>query len=264
MAGYSIVTVDADNIETYGLFCVKNRKHPGYLTKRAWLKHRFEEGLRLKLIITEDGRQAGFLEYVPGEHTWRVVKAKGYLVIHCIWVNAHKFPFKGMASDLLSACVRDAEESKKKGLAVVVSDGPWMAGKELFIKNGFELVDEAEPYYQLLVKQVKKGHPPSFPGPKSWKQRLPKSDDLQLIYTNQCPFIGKAVAELPPVAKQFGISLKLIELDNPAVARKRMPSPYGVVSLVYQGRLLVDHPISATRFRNILQKELGLEPPNSH
>ena len=46
--------------------------------------------------------------------------------------------------------------------------------------------------------------------------------------------------------------------NDPAEARERMPSPYGVISLVYQGRLLADHPISATRFKNILQKDLKL------
>jgi len=36
--------------------------------------------------------------------------------------------------------------------------------------------------------------------------------------------------------------------------------PYGMINLVYKGQLLADHPISATRFRNILQKDLGLSP----
>jgi hypothetical protein len=99
---------------------------------------------------------------------------------------------------------------------------------------------------------------PEFP--QNWAERLSQFRDLQLIYTNQCPYIGKAVAELPPVAEQHGIQLQLLELNDPAEARERIPSPYGVISLVYQGRLLADHPISATRFKNILQKELKLQP----
>ena len=84
--------------------------------------------------------------------------------------------------------------------------------------------------------------------------------DLELLYTNQCPYIGKAIAELPQVAEQHGIQLRLIELIDAAEARKRLPSPYGVFCLGYRGRLLADHPISATRFRNILQNELQLRP----
>lgn len=65
MNQYRIVNVDPGNVEEFGFFCVKNRKHPGYATKLNWLQQRFEEGLRLKLIVTRDGKRAGFLEYIP-------------------------------------------------------------------------------------------------------------------------------------------------------------------------------------------------------
>lgn len=253
---FSIITVDADNVEDLGFFCVKNKKHPGYITKITWLQNRFEEGMRIKLILTKGGKQAGFLEYIPGEYTWRVIHAPDWLVIHCIWVNSNKFPFEGMASALLNDCIKDAKSSGKEGVAVVTSDSSWMASKDVFIRNGFEQVDEAPPHFQLLAKRIEGELLPAFP--QDWSERLSQYHDLQLIYTNQCPYIGKAIAELPLVAEQHGIQLHLIELNNAKEARKRMPSPYGVISLVYQNRLLADHPISATRFRNILQKELKL------
>ena len=256
MSGFSVVTVNAENVGQLGFFCVKGRKHPGYVAKSSWLRQRFEEGMRIKLLLTEGGKQAGFLEYIPGEYTWRVVHAPDYMVIHCIWVSSKKFPFKGMASALLGESLRDAESSGKHGVAVVTSDGPWMANRDVFVKNGFELVDEAQPHYQLLVSRTGAGSPPVFP--RDLTERLSTSRGLRLFYTNQCPYVGKAVAELPAVAERHGIRLHLVELKDAAEARERMPSPYGVVSLVYEGRLLVDHPISATRFGNILQKELGL------
>lgn len=260
MAEYSIITVDAGNVDKFGLFCVKNKKHTGYIAKRKWLEDRFREGLRIKLILTEEGQQAGFLEYVPGAYTWRAIEAPNYLVIHCIWVNSKKYPFKGMASDLLASCIQDAKNHKMSGVAAVTSDGPWMAKKDFFINHGFEVVDQAEPSYQLVAKKLKHSPVPSFP--KNWRQRLEPYTDLQLFYTNQCPYIGKAVEELPPVARKFGIALKMVELNNPAEARAILASPYGMFSLVYRGQLLADHPISATRFRNILEKELKLEQQN--
>ena len=258
MADFSIITVDRDNVDEMGFFCVKNKKHPGYAAKRAWLDQRFEEGLRIKLLLTPEGEQAGFLEYIPGQHTWRVVRAPDHLVIHCIWVKAAKSPHRGIASALLDACTEDAESTGKEGVAVVTSDGPWMVGKAVFLKHGFEQVDEAPPCFQLMVRQTGGGPPPSFPN--NWDERLRRCRDLQLLYTNQCPYIGKAIAELPLVAERHGIRLHLVELSDATEAQERMPSPYGVISLVYQGRLLADHPISATRFKNILQKELRLQP----
>ncbi|UCF79469.1 MAG: hypothetical protein JSW03_04305 [Candidatus Eiseniibacteriota bacterium] len=131
-----------------------------------------------------------------------------------------------------------------------------MASKELFLKNGFEEVDDAPPHFQLLAKRIRKRPLPTFP--RNWDERLKSFRKLTLIYTHQYPYIGKAVAELPPMAEKHGVRLNLVELRDAAEARRRMPSPYGTVSLVYDGRLLADHPISATRFRNILQRESGL------
>jgi len=257
MTDYNIITVDSGNVEEFGFFCVRNKKHPGYISKLGWLQRRFEEGMRFKLILTTDGKHAGFLEYVPGEYTWRVVNAPGYLVIHCLWVKSNKFPSRGMASALLKDCLKEAERGNKVGVAVVTSDDTWMAGKEVFLRNGFEEVDKAEPYFQLYMKRRGQGPLPAFP--QNWDERLKQYQGLQLIYTNQCPYIGKAAVELPPVAEKHGVKLLLVELNDPAEAREKMPSPYGMVSLVYNGQLLADHPISATRFKNILQRELKLQ-----
>lgn len=264
MSDYSVITVDASNADEYGIFCIKNKKHPGYIAKHAWLKQRFADGLRMKMIQTNEDTIAGFLEYIPGEYSWRAVNnAAGYMIIHCIWVVSDKFPYKGMASALIRDCVNDANVNGKAGVAVVTSDGPWMATPAVFLKNGFAPADEAEPHYQLLVKQLRDAPLPSFP--ENWDQRLAqfRDQDLHLIYTNQCPYIGKAITELPSIAQKYGIELKMTELNDPVKARVIMPSPYGVFNLVYQGRLLADHPISATRFKNILEGDLKLEKPAS-
>jgi hypothetical protein len=162
-----------------------------------------------------------------------------------------------MASALVQECLAEARSGGKAGVAVVTSEGPWMAGPEVFLKNGLEEVDAAPPHFKLLARRLGSGPEPRFP--TNWEERLGGMDDLRLMYTNQCPYIGKAVTELPPVARRYGMELRLIELADPAEAREKMPSPYGVMSLVYRGRLLADHAISATRFRNILEKELGLK-----
>ena len=61
------------------------------------------------------------------------------------------------------------------------------------------------------------------------------------------------------MALKYGVKLQLLEIENPREARQKMPSPYGAFNLIYNGQLLADHPISATRFRNILEKELKMK-----
>ncbi|MFZ0389983.1 MAG: GNAT family N-acetyltransferase, partial [Calditrichia bacterium] len=247
---FTIHTIDADNVDEMGFFCVNNRRHPGYISKRAWLQNRFKEGLRIKQVRAGNGKPAGFLEYIPGEYSWRVVKAEGYLVIHCLWVSSAKFGIKGMASALLQECIEDARLQNRYGVAVVSSSGPWMASKEIFLQNGFIQADEAPSGFQLLVYRSGRGPLPAFP--TSWQERMNAFKGLTLLFTGQCPYIGKAIAELPPVAERFGTELSLVSIGSAAEARAKMASPYGMFNLIYNGRLLADHPISATRFRNIL------------
>lgn len=53
----------------------------------------------------------------------------------------------------------------------------------------------------------------------------------------------------------FGIDLKLKKIETVDEA-KNAPSGFGTYSLIYNGKLIEDHYLSATRFRNILKKEL--------
>ena len=79
-----IVTVDASNVAQYGFFCYKSKpKSEGYRRKLGWLEQRVSEGMRIK-IVHENERSARFIEYIPGEFTWRAVRAEGYLVVHCL------------------------------------------------------------------------------------------------------------------------------------------------------------------------------------
>ncbi|WP_282134916.1 hypothetical protein [Seonamhaeicola maritimus] len=53
----------------------------------------------------------------------------------------------------------------------------------------------------------------------------------------------------------YGIDLKVSKINTVEEA-KNAPSGFGVFNLLRDGRLLEDHYISGTRFRNILEKEL--------
>jgi ribosomal protein S18 acetylase RimI-like enzyme len=251
----SIVSVDAGNISQYPPVCFLNPKNEGYRIKLEWLKKRFSEGLRIKLLYLEGEKKCiAFIEYVPGEYAWRAVDAKGYLFIHCIWTTPNKQKRKGYGSLLVEDCIEDAKKQGKCGVAVITSEGPFMAGRDLFLKNGFESVAKAKPSFELMVKTLKKGPLPGF---RDWEKQLGKYKGLNIIYSNQCPWVARFIEELGEVVKKKDLELKVTELKNAGEAQNA-PSVYGVFNLVHNGRLLADHYISNTRFQNILNKELKL------
>jgi len=247
-----IIDVNEENISQYPPTCFLNPKNVGCQIKAEWLKERFSEGLKIKLLYLENDKKChGFIEYVSGEYAWRAVEAKDYLFIHCIWVSPNKFKNKGYGSLLIEECIKDAEKQGKAGVAVIASEGPFMANKELFLKNGFR---EVQTYgvFTLLVKQLRKAAEPKF---NDCEKNLSTYEGLTIVYSNQCPWVARFMSELPETLEGKGLKVNFVELKT-AEQAQAAPSIYAVFNLVNDGQLLADHYISNTRFLNILKKEL--------
>ena len=85
MRKIEIIDTNADNICEYSFCTYKNIKREGYKRKIDWLKRRFSEGMKFRVLHSASEGAVGFIEYIPGEYTWRAVEASGYMVIH--WYN---------------------------------------------------------------------------------------------------------------------------------------------------------------------------------
>lgn len=250
MSTFQIIDITPENAATESLFCIKDPKYPGFKLKVEWLKKRIKEGLKLR-VLKIAGETVGFIEYVPGEFAWRPVRAENYLFIHCMWVYPRRNLGKGYGSILLSECEKDAQALGLRGIATVASNGSWLSSPDIFAKNGFKSIDK-KLRFELMVKQIKDGTLPSF---LDWEKNLKNYEGLNLVYANQCPLFIKSVNEMKITAKKMGFDLKVTVLETPDEIRQ-VASGYGVYSLIYNGRLLADHYISNTRFKNILTKEL--------
>ena len=135
--------------------------------------------------------ERGFIEYIPGKFAWRAVNASDFMFIHCLWVVG-KSKCKGLSKVLLEECIKDAKKNNFNGVAMVVSEGNWLARKDILIKLGFKSVDKAPPSFDLMVLKFKKCADPFFP--KDWDTRINKfKQGLTVIRTDQCPYLDDAV-----------------------------------------------------------------------
>jgi L-amino acid N-acyltransferase YncA len=259
MSDYRIIDTQADNIDGCSLCGNRNAKNLGRRRKADWLKERYADGLRYKVLRSEKSGDVGMIEYALGNYAWRPVEAAGYLVIHCLWV-INKHQGKGLGSLLLDSCLRDAKKSKCQGVAVVTSSDSLMAESDLFIKAGFVLVDSisgsswaGEATYELLVKKLKK----TAPDPRFIveSKRLIKRHrkGLTILAADQCPYAAKSTERIVEASRTLGLEPKVIRVGS-AKASRELPTPYGVFSIIYDGKLIAHRPISATRFMSIMLK----------
>jgi hypothetical protein len=137
------------------------------------------------------------------------------------------------------------------GVAAMVSDGPWMVGKGIFLKNGFVQIAERD-RFQLVIRRLQEGPTPAF---REISHIPAQYQGLNVVYSAQCPMLPKSVNDLVEMAALYGLDLK-VTLLNSAEEAQNAPSYYGVFNLLWNGRLLADHYVSKGRFKNILRKEI--------
>ena len=252
-SGPKIVTINRKNLAEYpDLVCFINAKHPAHSLKTEWVKNRLSEGMRIKLLyVPGQKKAAGFMEYTPGEHAWRAVSAKGYLFIHCVYIYPNVNRNKGMGSMLVSDCIEDAKRNNFDGVAVVTSSNSFMAQKELFLKNGFDLSESDGAGNDLLVCKLKDGPVPVI---NDFNKNLNNYQGLHILFSKQCPWVARLIEEIKESGMVKQLNIRITELKTPAEAQQG-PSLYATFNLVFNGKLLADRYISLTRFNNILKKE---------
>jgi YoaP-like len=248
----SIIDLTPENIADYGVCGYKDvAKHLELQRKIAWFTEYYPQGLRIKALISKTGGYQGMLEYVPGKFAHRPVSADGYMFIHCIFVGFKaQFKGKGYASAMLDVCINEAKEQGMKGVAVVTRKGSFMAKKDIFVKKGFHVVDLAKPDFELLALKF---HPDTSDPKFAITPLKGYSDGLTVIRSPQCPYSVKNVDAILETAKEMAIPAKLIDLTNHKLAQKS-PCAFGTFCIVYNGKIISHHPISNTRFHNIMGK----------
>ena len=120
------------------------------------------------------------------------------------------------------------------------------------MKAGFVSVESIPPY-ELLVKKFKA----TAPDPRFIvdRERVLKrhTKGLTILAADQCPMVPKCVEEIPQAARALGLKPKVVRIRS-AKASRELPTPYGMFSIIYDGRLIVERPVGATRFTNIMLK----------
>lgn len=251
-----IIDLTPENIADYGVCGYKDvGKHKELRNKIEWFNKYHSKGLRIKVLLSENGGYQGMLEYLPGKFAHRPVNADGYMFIHCIFVGfKNEFKGKGYASALIDECINEAKTQKMLGVSVVTRKGAFMAHNEIFIKKGFKVVDKVKPDFELLVIKFKKESAvPSF---KS--DILDNLNDykkgLTIIRSAQCPYTEKNVKAIIDTAEnKFKLKTKLINLKDSESAQNT-PCAFGTFCIIYKGEIISYHPISNKRFENIMTK----------
>jgi len=252
----AIITINESNIDSEHICCAigndKENKARAQ-TKKEWLKDQFANGLIFKRL-NERGKV--FIEYMPIEKCWKPLVGNNYMVINCLWVSG-QFKGKGYSTQLLNECIKDAKKLKMKGIVVVTSNKvrPFLTDKKFYIKHGFEVVDSALPYFELLVLKFNKTEDnPSFTE-KAKKAECDNRKGFTFIYSNQCVFMEEYVSLLNNVAKEMNIKTNSIKLNSYEEAQKN-GSAFGTLGIYYNGNFITHELMTEAKFKILIEEKI--------
>lgn len=254
MSNFRIMDLTPGNIGYWGVCGYKDaKKHKELQNKIDWFNKLSDNGLKIKIAVSESDEYLGMVEFMPGELAHRPVDAAGYLFIQCIFLGFKKeYKGKGIGSALVQACVQEAKDSGMKGVASVARKSSFMASEDIFLKNGFSVVEKIKPDFSLVAMKFDVEFPdPSFKADMDLRLKdYPVG--LTILRSAQCPYTEKNVnAILDTARKKFNLDVKLVDLTS-TVSVQNSPCAFGTFAIIYEGKIISHHPISNTRFENII------------
>ena len=248
MSDVEIIPLSEADLGRVQMFCGHSPTYRrGYEAKIEWTRLRIREGMRYTLLCV-NGHNAGLNEYVPGEYAWRGVEAKGYLFIHCFWVIGRNRRH-GYGRQLLDACLEDAQGTN--GVAVMVSKSHWLPTPKLFLKNGFEMADRADPSFDLLVKRLN----PEAPLPRFKRDTGAVPPGLTLYHSDQCPYTQNVPSIVEKVGEQLKVPVNVVRVES-ARAAQEVPGFYGTLAYFFDGEFLTYHPTGTKELLEMIAPRL--------
>ena len=245
------IRVTSENIDKEHICCaLSNNKDIQVISKKAWLRERFEDGL---VFLKSIERGKCFIEYIPAENAWNPIVAEDYMYIDCLWVSG-SLKGHGYGADLLNACIEDSRSKGKNGLCILSSKKkkPFLADPKFLQYKGFKVCDEADNGIQLwYLPFTKNASLPEFK--ECAKHPHIEEKGYVLYYTSQCPFNAKYVPIVENVAKENGVPFQAIHLQSKEEAQDA-PTPVTTYALFYDGAYLTNEQMNDRKFLKLLKR----------
>lgn len=247
----SFIHITKNNIESEHICCALGAKQfeNAVLEKKQWLTDRMDEGL---VFYRLNERAKVFIEYLPAEVAWVPIQAPNYMYINCLWVSG-KHKDQCYAKQLLAYCKKDAISRGMDGLVHITGKKklPYLSDPRFFEHLGFEVVDQAEPYFQLMTLTWQdEAIKPSFKKPMKISN---EEEGITIYFTAQCPFAVGILDELKKVAENHQVPFQVHRITTKQQAQNA-PTLWTTFALFYNGKFITHEILSPAKFDKLLAK----------
>jgi GNAT superfamily N-acetyltransferase len=226
--------------------------------KRRWFARMKAQGLRVKLALSDDGKLAGMIQYLPIKYS--PAQGEGLYYIHCIWVHGYRqgqgdFQKKGIGTALLQAAEEDAREQGAKGMAAWGVTLPVFMRASWFKKKGYQVAEKQGMMALLWKAFADSAKPPQWIQPKKKPVYLPGTVSIIIFINGWCPAQSLVCERAKRAAADFKGQVEFREYDSsdPAVMME-----WGISDGLYiDGReIRTGPPPSYKKIRKLIEKRV--------
>ena len=253
-----IISIETNNIANEHICCALGNDEDSRRrsdNKKAWMLERFKEGLVFRRL---DARGKIFIEYMPIETVWKPILGKNYMVINCLWVSG-RYKKQGYARQLLELCLEDARNKGMDGVAVATSpkQKPFLTDGRFYAKFGFEVVDQAPPFFVLMAHKFNPEAPnPAFAG-HTKTGMCENKEGFTLMYSDQCPYMEPYINLYADRIAALNIPVKVIKFENYQQAQS-MGCSFGTSTIYYNGIFITHELLAPTKLDVFIEKTTGI------
>ncbi len=245
-ASSEFISINSANIADEHICCaLGDKKHiAGVDEKKKLMAANFSNGYE---FIRLNARGKVFADIIPAEYAFAPISADNYLFIQCLWVSG-SFAGKGFARELINIIKTKAIEAEKDGIVIISSDKkrPFLSDKKFLTKMGFEVCDEAAPYFNLMTLKLNtEAANPQFN--QSAKEQIVPDNGIVHFYSHWCPFNKYYAPMLEKLCIENGVMYSGFPIESLEDA-KQSPSPFTINTLFYNGKFLTHEILSEKSF----------------
>jgi GNAT superfamily N-acetyltransferase len=174
--------------------------------KRLWYAEMKQKGLRVKLALNDAGVIAGFIQYLPIEHS--TIAGQDSYFVPCIWVHGHKMgrgnlQGKGMGTALLEAAEQDVKSLGAKSITAWGLSLPFWMKAAWYKKHGYRSVDKDSIALLVWKPFTEDAIPPKWMKPLKTPDLLPDKVKISAFVHGWCAAQNLAMERIKRVASEF-------------------------------------------------------------
>lgn len=228
--------------------------------KEQWLARMKNEGLGVKIAVTDEGKYAGMIQYYPSRFSPAIIPSEDTWFIHCIWVHGYKkgqgnFQGRGIGKAMLKAAEDDIRDRCGK---IVLAWGlrlPFWMKSSWFKKNGYSPSDKTGMQELVQKNLVESDYRALWRKPKKLPAPVDDNGLLQVttFMSGACTVTAIAYERLKRVIDGMPVNNLLIDSSRPEALEE-----WGLSDIMFIGarKIPAGPPPSTEKLRRILVREM--------